>query len=456
MSAQEDKGIYLGVFAGEGACESAPARRSLGEGGPVRLRYTGPKSVLCIAPSGAGKSMGLCVPNLADLPRSMIVIDPKGQLAAITARKRARMGRVIVLNPFAMFPELPHLKDSGWNPLRQLSARSPDFAGDARCSADAILSKSAGGGNSRFFEISAENLLALFVMAEAAKDRPDLNNIRLELASASLPQTLERMANCDVLPVRVAAGRLLARLTDQNAHNTSAQDVIDTVLKDMAFLDDPRMAFSMARGGAIEWGALHRGITTIFLVAPVHELTGNGAKLLRLFVNLALRGLYQNPPTSGATLPPVLFMLDEFGSCLGRLEEVIKALGAARDYSIQLFMVLQSLSQLKAHYEKEVSLFFAGAGAVACFAPAKDLDTAEHLAKIIGNREEMVQTETNSGGSLTPQAVPLIRPEDLMRLPRGMTANLIEPCPWPVLAHCPVYPQTPFADGLDDNPYYRG
>jgi type IV secretion system protein VirD4 len=176
-----------------------------------------------------------------------------------------------------------------------------------------------------------------------------------------------------------------------------------------------------------------------------------------MFVNLALRGLYQNPPTSGATLPPVLFMLDEFGSCLGRLEEIIKALGAARDYSIQLFMVLQSLSQLKAHYEKELSLFFAGAGAVACFAPSKDWDTAEHLAiKIIGNREEMVRTENNNGESRSAQAIPLIRPEDLMRLPRGITANLIEPCPWPVLAHCPVYPQTPFGEGLDPNPYYRG
>jgi type IV secretory pathway TraG/TraD family ATPase VirD4 len=101
-------------------------------------------------------------------------------------------------------------------------------------------------------------------------------------------------------------------------------------------------------------------------------------------------------------------------------------------------------------------LFFAGSGAVACFAPAKDLDTAEHLAKIIGNREEMVMTETNNGQSITPQSVPLIRPEDLMRLPRGMTANLIEPSPWAVLAHCPVYTKTPFAEGLDPNPYYRG
>jgi type IV secretory pathway TraG/TraD family ATPase VirD4 len=294
-------------------------------------------------------------------------------------------------------------------------------------------------------------------MAECLKERPDFNNIRLELASSSLPQTLERMAESDVLPVRVAAGRPFTRLTDKNTQNTSINDIIETVLKDLTFLDDERLAFSMARGSAIDFGALHREITTIYLIMPVHELTGNGAKLLRMFVNLALRGLYQNPPTSGATLPPVLFMLDEFGSCLGRLEEIIKALGAARDYSIQLFMVLQSLSQLKAHYEKELSLFFAGAGAVACFAPSKDWDTAEHLAiKIIGNREEMVRTENNNGESRSAQAIPLIRPEDLMRLPRGITANLIEPCPWPVLAHCPVYPQTPFGEGLDPNPYYRG
>jgi type IV secretory pathway TraG/TraD family ATPase VirD4 len=110
---------------------------------------------------------------------------------------------------------------------------------------------------------------------------------------------------------------------------------------------------------------------------------------------------------------------------------------------------------LRAHYKDEWPLFFAGSGAVTAFAP-RDWDTAEALSKYFGQRQEMVMTETSNGGSLTPQAVPLIRPEDLMRLPRGMTANLIEPCPWPVKAHCPVYTKTPFAAGLDANPYYRG
>jgi type IV secretion system protein VirD4 len=90
-----------------------------------------------------------------------------------------------------------------------------------------------------------------------------------------------------------------------------------------------------------------RCVTTIYLILPVHELTAQ-AKWLRMFVNLALRGLYKSPPTSGATLPPVLFMLDEFAN-LGRLQEIVKALGAARDYSIQMAFVLQSLSQLRAN-----------------------------------------------------------------------------------------------------------
>jgi type IV secretion system protein VirD4 len=450
--AHGDDGPYLGVFAGDG--------------GPVPLRYKGPKHILCFGPPGASKSMGLVVPNLAHLRRSMIVIDPKAQLTAIAARVRATMGRSIVKNPLNMFAdELPHLKDSGWNPLLQTDVKSDDFAGDMRSIADAIVSKSAGGGSSKFFDISAENVLTLFLMWERLKDKPDLNHIRVELTRptvidektkqpvSGLLHTLKLMSESDVLPIRIGGGRLYSRLSDANTPANSINDVIETLLKDMVFLDDPRMAFSLSRGEAIDFSALHREIVSIFLVLPVHELTAQ-AKWLRMFVNCALRGLYKSPPTSGVTLPPVLMILDEFAN-LGRLDEILKALGASRDYSIQLMMILQSLSQLKAHYEKEWELFFTGSGSITTFA-TRDLCTAEYLSKYYGNRLEMVQTETNNGGSLTPQAIPLIRPEDLMRIERGQTVNLIEPCKFPVLADVPVYPLTPWAAGLDPNPYYRG
>jgi type IV secretory pathway TraG/TraD family ATPase VirD4 len=119
-------------------------------------------------------------------------------------------------------------------------------------------------------------------------------------------------------------------------------------------------------------------------------------------------------------------------------------------------MFLQNFGQLKTSYPKEYASFFSGAGCLSTFA-TNDNETAELLSKAFGNREEIVSTITAQGGeSQSPQAMPLIRPEDISRLPRGETISLIQSCPWPVRGIAPVYTQTPFADGLDPNPYYRG
>ena len=116
MAGHKDKGIYVGVFAGQDACESPP----------VRLRYTGPKHILCFGPPGAAKSMGLAVEQ-AHLPRSEIWIDPKRKTRPFpTASAPAWGNAVIVLNPFGVFAdELPHLKDCGWNPLLQPTRKAP-------------------------------------------------------------------------------------------------------------------------------------------------------------------------------------------------------------------------------------------------------------------------------------------------------------------------------------------
>ena len=451
---EASEGIYLGNFAGKSA--------------PVRLRYKGPKHVLCLGTPGTNKSMGLVVPNLAHLRRSIIVIDPKLQIAAITARKRVQLGKTIILNPFGLLADDEHLQSDGWNPLLQLDPESFDFEADAMCIADALIEKSNDGGNSRFFDNSAENLVAALVMWEryTKGEKASLANIRAELSQRTiyakkskrpvggLLYTLKRMAECtEHNTISDAGGRLYYRLTDPNSHATSAQDVIDTVLASTKFLNNPHIRADMAHGGRIDFGVLHREITTIFVGLPPHQLT-HQAKWLRLFVNLALADLFKNPPISGATLPPVLFMLDEFGN-LGRLSQILSALNMSRDYSIQLFLFLQNLAQLKASYPKDWTSFFSGAGAVTTFQTG-DTETQEELSKLYGNREEYIQTETNNGISNTPHAIPLIRPEDISRLGRGETINLIDPCKMPVQGHAPVYPETPWTDGLDPNPYYRG
>ena len=443
------EGIYLGMVEGQS------------------LRQRNALHTLVIGPPGSNKSVGLAIPNIASLLRSLAIMDIKGELCAVTYHARAKLGRVIVLNPFGELLEgRPWMQSHGWNPLLYLDAESPDFAATARTIADCIVTKSTGSGE--FFSTAAVNLLTLFIMWEVyicGNRLPNMASVRDAITAPTLYDeetkkpvsgllyTLQLMSECRVDAIRAGGARLLTRLSDTNTQNTSVNDIIETLLKDLApLLDDPRMVDDMA-DGYIDFAAMHREIVTVYVIVPLRELT-NQAKWLRIFVSLALRGLYANPPTTGAPLPPVTFLLDEFGQ-LGPVGEISKALTAARGYSIQLVMILQSLSQLEKHYKDDWNDFFTGSGAVVLFRP-KDLKTAEHLSKIYGNREEKVQTETNNGGSLTPQAIPLVRPEDLMRLEHGETIAIVENCKWPIRATAPVYTKTPFGAGLDDNPYYRG
>jgi type IV secretion system protein VirD4 len=441
------EGIYLGQF-----CDGDEA---------MRLRYRQTKHVLVFGVPSSHKSVGLAIPNIANLRRSMIVVDIKGELAAVTARARAKMGKVIIVNPFdELLQGRPWLESHGWNPLLYLDPASPDFAATARTIADCIVTKSTGG-SSDFFNASAVNLLTLFIMWVVYSNtdgKPELWQVRVLLTQptlydketkqpvSGLLHTLTLMSECPLAPIRAAGSRMLSRMTNSNAQSTSSEDVVDTLLKDLAaLLDDPRMCRDMS-DGYIDFAAMHREITTAYLIVPLRELT-NQAKALRIFVSIALRSLYANPPTNGATLPPVLFLLDEFAN-LGALSEVSKALTAARGYSIQLMMILQNLGQLKTHYPQEYPQFFAGSGAIVSFRP-KDNDTAKYFSEMIGNKEEKVLTINASGESLTPQATPLVRPEDIMRLDQAETISLIDGCKWPIAARAPVYVELDIAQGLD-------
>ncbi len=437
-----DQGAYLGGYTDRN------------ESAYYALRYQGGLHLLCFGPPGAGKSMSLVVPNLSHLRRSLIVIDPTGALAAITARKRATFGKVIVLNPFGLMAgDLPHLQSQGWNPLLQLDPEGADFEGDARTIADALIEKS-DDNRSKFFDADAENIITALVMWERfiKGDEASLVNIRAVLSlPKSLKTALKGMSECKIRAIRDAGGCAYARLT--NSQTTSAQDIIDTTLSNLGFLSNDLIAFDMQRGGAIDFGAMHREVTTVYLILPSKDLTRQ-VKWLRLFVNLALAKLYETSPMGRAALPSVMLILDEFGN-LGRLSQIVTALTTARGLRIQLWMFLQNLAQLKTSYKDEWTNFFTGSGAITTFRTG-DNDTADYLVKIYGELEQTVQTQTASGGSLTPQAIPLIRKEDLGRLRDGEVVNLIKPCPWPIQTVAPVYPRTRFNGALDPNPYYQG
>jgi type IV secretion system protein VirD4 len=461
-ASDRDQGPYLGQFL-EGARASGV------------IRYTGPKHLISIGPPGSNKSVGLAVPNIANLPRSMIIMDCKGQLAAMTARKRAEMGRVIVINPFDLFvDEMPHLRSHGFNPMASLDPASDRFASGATGLAENLIPIDPNE-HQKIFPEGARNLYAAAIMHERMTkgEAANLAGVRRALCAPSRmdPKTKEPisgfqkllydMAMSDYPPIANLAGPLFDRFQDQSSGNTSAQDTIGTALTKTKALDEPAITRDL-QGPGIDFGKFREEITTCYIILPTAELVNQGV-WLRLLIGSALRALYQTPlPSSDKALPPVYFLLDEFAA-LGRLEAIETALGVARDYGIQLHVMLQYLSQIKDLYPQRWHGFFSGAGAVAAFAP-RDWETAEFLAKFCGERTTTIQSsnvglgqdgKVTPGQSWSPQTQPLIRPEDLTRMPRGRMLCLIEPEGMPFFTQAPVYTETPFAAGLDDNPYFR-
>jgi len=442
-----------------------------------RLRYKGEKHLLCFGSPGSGKSTSLVVPNLLTLCRSIIVIDPKGQLAAITARARMKFGDVLILDPFTLLSEIApalnkiwHKKQFHWNPLAQLKPNSPDFNTDARAIAQAVIDRS-GDSKSEFFEASMENMWAARCMWEVRKKgvRASLRNVREEFTQPSLLQSFKEMSECDNYAIRVAGGAAYERLTDKSSQTTSLQDVIATIMKNTAFLDDNRLGGDMLDGDGIEFARLHEKITTIYVVLPVSQLLDQ-AKWLRMFVNLAIRAFLRGAPRV-ARLPRVLFMIDEFGN-LGRLPEIMNVLNIARDLRLQMWFMLQNLAQLKEqNYPREWTHFFAGSGAVTTFS-AEDPETAEQFSKILGKQETELtsvssstsfsqrKANATSGTSTSLHVFNLMEPDDLMRLGANETINWIKPGRFPFRGYAPGYWELTrelfHPRDVDPNPYFHG
>eukprot|EP01037_Dinobryon_pediforme_P017867 gene17867-18096_t len=342
-----------------------------------RWGYKGNAHAMCIGPTRSGKSTSLVVPNLVVAKRSIIVMDTKAQLAAITARHRAKMGKVIILDPFE------HLKTLDvdlaeyivkWNPAFQPNPKSPEFASDARSLAEAIIDRSEGGNNSEFFNASMENLWTVATMWERMTkgDKASMRDIRENFADREeFLKKLKGMKESQNYAIRVAGKRAHDRFTNTNSKNDSGEDVVETIMKNTSFLDDPRMDDAMNGGVAIDFADLHKTLTTIYVILPVSKLRKQ-AKWLRMFVNMAINQLLDAAPKV-ATLPPVLFMLDEFGN-LGRLPEIMNVLNVAGDLRMQLWIFLQSANQIERAYEKEYEEFFSAAGALTAFAPRGHLE----------------------------------------------------------------------------------
>ena len=429
------------------------------------LPYDGERHLLLFGPNGSGKGTRLLVPNLLhSTGRSIVVIDPKGELTAITAASRRTVSEVVILNPF----NLLGMGSAGFNPLIGLDPDSDTFMDDAAGVGEALIKLEERDPH---WSESAQGLIVGLLMWEVQRAKierraPLLENVRrlltepdeyqLDAAGKSrlvkgLRITAARMCDRGGFEIESLIGRFL-RATNEIASIQSTAD------RQTSWILSRPMRADLARNG-IDFTDLKKRPITVFLVLPAERLRTHSV-WLRLVLVTALRSLYK--PGGIRTL----FMLDEFAQ-LGHLGPIEDAFGLVRGYGVQLWPILQDLNQLKALYKERWETFVGNAGVVQGFAP-NDLTTAEWMSRRAGETTILAGgyshgDSQNYGGQGTSDGVSyqqtkrrLFLPQELMDFREG--EGLI----WPsgtsksVPFYAPPYWEIPTLSArARTNPYYR-
>ena len=246
------------------------------------IRYGGDGHCMTFAPNGAGKSVSVIVPNLLTYPGSVVVVDPKGALASITARKRQAMGhRVISFDPFGAVKNIERIGPTGsYNPLDFLDPASPDLLDNVRLISESLVVGEAD--KNKFFSDSARTVLdgfILFVLAHYEREYRTLETV-LDVAYASpaqfAEQILPKMQKSD------AFGGLLAQLGNQIAGFTgeAGANVLMTLKRSLGFLQSPRIQ-AVLRPSDMDFRTLKTQPTTVYLTLPAMRLETYG-RWLRL------------------------------------------------------------------------------------------------------------------------------------------------------------------------------
>lgn len=386
---------------------------------PIQLAREG--HLITIAPTGAGKGRGCIVPALLQHDGPVIVIDPKGENAAITARRRREMGhQVIVLDPMRTTNAPP----AAFNPFDLIDIGSA-IAVDEAAAIAAALWAGAESDDDRFWVGRAQQVtfgLLLHLLADHAKERQNFAGLR-ELVAAAMSDPAAVIAA--LADSRHPEARLVASALRNPAETTLggilafAQELVD-------FLRGPLVQEATASSTFDVQGIVRGDPLSIYIVLPPHMLESHG-RLLRIWISSLLGAITQR---RARPKRPTLIILDEAAQ-LGPLSQLRQAITLLRGYGVQTWSFWQDVSQLQALYPRDWQTMINNCRVVQCFG-ALTMQAADGMARLTGA----------SSGEMVLDLEP---DEMLLQLAGDL----------PVVARLPDYlTDPPFAGHFDPNPFY--
>ncbi len=355
---------------------------------PTPLTYAGDGHLMTVAPTGAGKGVGLIIPALLTYPGSVIVTDIKGENYQVTARYRRSLGQqVVVLDPFGLVTH----KDKGdkLNPFDLFKVPGSDAESDSEMLA-AQLAVGHEFSSDRYWEDTGRGLVAGLVADVATSSPPEKRNLctlRELLYNDDLDYTL-----AVALDTRKKTMSPLAR-DEFVAYLAAPSDKTRPCIRTTATtfvkcLGSTAVSRSLERSTFDLNDLLHNKPMTIYLVLPPEKLLSHRG-LLRLWVVTLMTVVMRR-----TRLPKqrTLFLLDEAAQ-LGSLDLLPQAVSLLRGYGLQVWTFWQDLSQLMKLYPSNWEALVNNAAVLQAFG------VPGHAARI-GWRAVLGEAEAQLAGEL--------------------------------------------------------
>lgn len=433
--------------------------------------------ILTVAGTRGGKGTNLIIPNLLDagnIETSWVVIDPKGENAAVTsAYQRDKGQNVVILNPWGLLAD--HVGEAqSFNPLDMLPAiDDPNLVDDVQMIAEMIVPIKKDDHNS-FFTDSARVVVSGLLMHLVTTETGEKRNlktlwewIRLDTEPIE-PEGTEASEDDTEFPVEVfdkslslwdnlligmgmnetpVNGEIVQSARNEiNRMALNAEtfgSIMSDVLLNTDFLKSPPLQDALQSG--FDPKVLAEGKTTVYVIIPADKLRTH-SRWLRLVTTSLMRSVIRAPKHR------VTFLLDEFAA-LGYMPEIETALSTYAGYNVTVWPILQTLGQL-AHLYKDNWQTFIGNCTVRQYFSVNDNETAEYVSTAIGMTSHVIVQKAWFGvkDAESNQRF-LITPDELRRESGKKIFMFIADLPPTYVDKLPYYKVPELDNRAEDNPY---
>ena len=366
--------------------------------------------------SGSGKSASYSIPNAYQCLGSYVFTDPKGELYDKTAGYLKQHGYDIkVLNLVR-----PQYSD-GYNPLMHISSEL-----DVDVIANTIVKgqQSESGKSDPYWDDMAEMLLKALIY----------------YLIATRPEEEQNLASCAEL-VRAAnnngGSNLLTELISQLPYDHPARmyyksieiapektygSILSSLQSKLGKFDSKEIA-ELTSTDTIDFEEIGNKKTAVYVISSDTHTAYDF--LLTIFFSQMIQQLYDYADLNGGKLKEqTFFILDEFAN-IGKIPDFDKKISTSRSRRISFSVILQTVDQLEAVYEKSYETIMGNCD-THLFLGSNSYKTLEYFSKQLG--EKTIERDSVSinrdrqnwktGKSVSDQVMAraLMTPDELRRM----------------------------------------